>query len=190
MGRRPGGQACEEGGGSTGGVSGGRNLRSTGEHHTVRSLQTVPAQRPPAISPFSMGAEESWHEIWRERIECWWVTLPSPSQAQLAGCMGAVALHLGGRFDAMMRGRIYPRAAVGALGVGGGAAEGECESTAEGLSLPQFPEVGRFEFRVPPVPRLLPSWERLHALVGGGGAEDGRAEGVVSAARGGGGVVR
>ena len=83
-----------------------------------------------------------------------------PTQSQLGACMGALGLHLGSKLDTSMR----------ALGISRGAtpsapaAEPNCEWIQENshvLELPQFPSVDSVHFTVPPIPRLLPSWEHL-----------------------------
>ena len=103
-------------------------------------------------------AEAAWHAAWRARIECWWIGLPMLKRSQLGGCLVALTLHLGSRLDAMI-GRPPQSPAVPF------AAEAGCEWLAqvEALQLPEFPMVD-FEFRLPPLPRLVPSWEQLLSL--------------------------
>jgi hypothetical protein len=44
-------------------------------------------------------------------------------------------------------------------------AEQNCEWVEQGIAnLPEFPTLGEFEFTLPPIPRLLPTWERLQSL--------------------------
>ena len=83
-----------------------------------------------------------------------------PTQSQLGACMGALGLHLGSKLDTSMR----------ALGIARGAtpsapaAEPNCDWIQENrhvLELPHFPSVDSIQFTVPPIPRLLPSWEHL-----------------------------
>lgn len=125
---------------------------------------------------------DAWFAEWRERLECWWVGLPSPARSELASCLGALGLHVGSRFDSW-------RAAQFALKNGASTApeasvEPGCEWLVEPapakaeelrrlqLNLPPFPEADAsllFESDLPgrllpPVPRLLPSWERLLSL--------------------------
>lgn len=50
----------------------------------------------------SAGEGSLPESTWRERFDCWWLALPKPTQAQLGGCLGAVSLHLGSRFDAVL----------------------------------------------------------------------------------------
>ena len=84
---------------------------------------------------------------------------------QLGGGLGALALHLGSRFDRML-GRPTTPAAGARDGV---RAEGGCEWLDESQfrevpTLPAFPRIGSFEFTIPPIPRLVPTWQRLHSL--------------------------
>ena len=44
----------------------------------------------------SIGA---WHALWTRRIECWWMALPIVEREKIGGCLGALGVHLGGRFD-------------------------------------------------------------------------------------------
>ena len=111
---------------------------------------------------------DGWLEQWEERVGCWWVGLPAPTQTQLGACMGALAIHLGSRLDAAWR------AAQSAIGRGATtaaqqqpAAEPNCEwiSRSDALELPEFPQLPReLDFALPPIPRLLPSWEQLQQL--------------------------
>ncbi len=105
--------------------------------------------------------------MWRSRLECWFGALPIPTQAQLGGCLGAFGLHIGSRLESSLR----------AAGLrGGGAATAplplthrqECDwvhnsANGGGLILPQFPDF-RADFSLPPLPRLIPSWQRLSTL--------------------------
>jgi hypothetical protein len=103
--------------------------------------------------------EQAWLERWRARFECWWIALPPASQTQLGQCLGALSLHLGSRLD-RFRGAPTPSQP------GKTAAEPGCEAldqSLEPLELPSFPEID-FDFRLPPLPRLVPSWESLQAL--------------------------
>ena len=107
--------------------------------------------------------EEAWHHEWRQRLECWWISLSLPTQTQLRGCMGALGLHLGGRLEMAMRalGHQLPTAPHGDA-----QDQSQCEWMADGadtLNLPSFPRLGDLEFRMPPIPRLVPSWEQLRA---------------------------
>ena len=97
-----------------------------------------------------------------------------PSQAQLGSCLGALALHVASRLDL----------ALGGSGGGGvtpprGSPTAEASTTCEWLRqggavpetntkirLPELPAVPArgTGFSAPPVPRLIPSWQRLQAL--------------------------
>ena len=105
-----------------------------------------------------LSSEMAWHAEWRRRLGCWWLTLPGPLQMDLGGCLGALSLHLGGRLDALLRQptRLAPNAEPGC----------EWVTEAEQIELPELPslghsEEGSFGFSLPPIPRLLPSWEEL-----------------------------
>ena len=101
----------------------------------------------------AMG-EAGWFGAWRTSLECWWVTLPIPTQTQLGGCVGAVGLHLSSRFDAALA-RVGATAAPGARE--GVAAESECEwvpQRLEQLQLPTFPQIDGVRFTLPPLPEL------------------------------------
>jgi len=94
--------------------------------------------------------ENAWLSAWQQKMECWWLGLAVPTQTDLSGCLGALALHLGSRLEAHL-GRIAPRPQA--------AFTRECEwvgrDTAE-LRLPEFPPLeGLFEYELPPLPRLL-----------------------------------
>ena len=97
----------------------------------------------------------AWHEVWQQRFGCWWIALPVPTQSQLGNCLGAFSLHLGARLDLFL-GRPHPAATP--------TGSSECEwvgGEAERLHLPDFPPLDGFEFKVPPLPRLLPGWELM-----------------------------
>ena len=97
----------------------------------------------------------------------WPSALPMPTQAELSSCVSALALHLGGRLDALL-GRRRP------LGL---ASPQQCESlrnTLPQLELPPLPDPKGVDFRAPPLPRLLPralqgDW---HAFLGGEAASE------------------
>ena len=135
--------------------------------------------------------EEEWTAVWRSRLECWFGALPIPTQAQLGGCLGAFGLHIGSRLESSLR----------AAGLrGGGAATAplplthrqECDwvhnsANGGGLILPQFPDF-RADFSLPPLPRLIPSWQRLstRGAAQGGLVGDGWGGGPASLPPGGG----
>lgn len=102
------------------------------------------------------------------------LALPALTQQQLGSCFGAFGLHLAARFDAARRAMGWlqgPLVQGPRAGLGGDAAaataEPECawflERTEE-LQLPAFPELGGFDLTLPPIPRLLPTWQQLQQL--------------------------
>ena len=106
-----------------------------------------------------------WHQEWTRRIECWWIGLPVPTQGQLGACMGALGLHLGSKFGAVLKSSGISR---GAMDQATPPAETGCEwvsERVEQLNLPEFPEIGPLEWTVPAIPRLLPGWQRLHSIL-------------------------
>lgn len=120
-------------------------------------------------------ASSAWVAELTTRIECWFIALPKPTQAQLRGCMGSLALHIGSRIDAASRAigggsaSAWWGAGWGAgVGVGVPAADAECAWAAPkgSLRLPKLPSLpgSAPAFRLPPLPQLLPSWQRLHSL--------------------------
>lgn len=132
-----------------------------------RALSTATALD--ACSNGECQNEEGWYEAWYGSFECWYLALPAGVKTSISGCAGALALTLGSRLDAAWR------AAQMKLGRGtapeampasdGHAAEPGCEwvreSTTELRNLPDFPELGRFDFTLPPIPRLVPSYEQM-----------------------------
>lgn len=102
----------------------------------------------------------SWQAEWLRRLECWW--LRTPHRAALQACLGSLGVALAQSFDRYL-GRAH--------GVHTAVAQGDCESLLGGseirsqLELPQFPSA-TFNWVVPPLPRLLPSLERLQWLQG------------------------
>ena len=99
-----------------------------------------------------------WYQEWNARLECWWASLPMPTQGHLSACMGALALHISSRFNIASRG----------AGTGAAAPEPGCEEwlgkRADELRLPSFPSLGEFDFVLPPIPRLMPHWLQLQAF--------------------------
>jgi len=113
----------------------------------------IPRARAPAAAD-----EEAWYELWRRRLECWWMGVPFRSA--LAPCLGALGLHLSARLDQAVRGADAQRAPQ---------LESGCEWIEESVQLPDFPALPQnVDFSLPPLPaRLVPSWERLQSLTPG-----------------------
>ena len=149
------------------------------------SPTAAPASR--RLESAAVGAPEevggggllAWEKGVRDKVKCWFTALPDANKFTLANCMGALALHMGSKLD-MMFGGAPKQAAQGA---------GECEWVSEGeLALPELPAFPDFTwngFGVPPIPRLLPSWEHLHSLapVGGEGYTAAALEQYIAGAR-------
>jgi|MDSY01.2.fsa_nt_gb hypothetical protein len=84
------------------------------------------SERRLSDAPFErLESETAWYEDWQESIDCWFMGLPMPTQAELSSCIGALALHIGARFDAAV-GR--STVATSRVTASNGAAEVGCES--------------------------------------------------------------
>ena len=109
------------------------------------------------------ASEQEWWDEWGERMECWW--METPWRTALQACVGALSVHLAQRFEQFMSLRGGARQP---LGQSAQQAEQGCEWVSEGerLQLPQFPSFGEqgFDFSLPPIPRLMPSWQHLQTL--------------------------
>lgn len=77
--------------------------------------------------------------------------MPRIDQTFLGSCLGALGLHLGSR----LRGGAPPTPTAGCEAL---------EQRVDELQLPEFPELDGFDFLLPAMPRLVPSWEHLQAL--------------------------
>ena len=133
--------------------------------HRERAYGTCAAEDFSAVGTADMdsGSMDEWQEQWRERIEEWW--LMTPYQQQLGACMGALSLHLGSRWSAILTAlqRSLGANAIAAPPPVAAAAESGCEWVAEAakqgtLQLPDFPELPSAIDVLPPLPRLLPQW--------------------------------
>ena len=132
-----------------------------------RSLQQALAPRD----------EREWLEEWRERIGCWYLALPLPTQTQLGGCIGAFGLHLGSRLDSLWMaslGVVSRSPMAGTAHYSATSVNARCEWIRGGrAALPEIPEFPAFpskaEFKLPPIPRLLPSTLQLQQLRSGEG---------------------
>ena len=145
-------------------AQGGRKARLKSK--TLRKIFGRRASELPVQAGAVAGlatSEEAWFAEWRRQLSCWMLSLPSPSQEQLGSCIGALSLHLGGRLERML-GRSASAAAVETR-----SAEPGCEwleRAEEQLQLPELPQLGDFEFSLPPIPRLVPSADQLLVLQG------------------------
>ena len=120
-----------------------------------------------AVIASPQPTEKAWTNEWRRRFSCWFKSLPGPTKTNLGGCVGALSLHLGSRLTAAWRaaqsrrGQQLP-AAASAL-----KAEAGCEwiqDKAASLEMPEFPEFpADMKFKIPPIPRLIPSWRLLQS---------------------------
>ena len=104
--------------------------------------------------------DDAWMAEWYNRFSCWWLALPGPNQLALGDCMSALALSVSSAFDAFVGTSRRPQPAL--------ATEPGCKWL-EVRELEGFPDFPAFpaaphEFRLPPIPRLVPSWEQLRAL--------------------------
>ena len=159
-------------------TDGGRMLRRLSTDEAVRA-----GVRPPSAT--WAVAWSRWNDEWHRRLGCWFTQLPMRTRAALEGCLGALALHVGGRFDAAWNG------ASGGAHQAAGAEHSGCEwlreasqketdgltqerdgvtLEREALTLPAFPRlpdpitdpIG--SFAIPPIPRLVPSWRELRTF--------------------------
>lgn len=111
------------------------------------------------------ASEQAWWAEWSERLTCWWEH--TPYQAGLQACFGALGVTLARRFEQFtrLRGGGVPGGELN------GAAEPSCEWVGDvksRLELPDFPSLGDgVEFTLPPIPRLLPSWQQEHSRTPG-----------------------
>ena len=78
-------------------TGGGRMLRRLSTDEAVRA-----GVRPPSAT--WAVAWSRWNDEWHRRLGCWFTLLPMHTRAALEGCLGALALHVGGRFDAAWNG--------------------------------------------------------------------------------------
>lgn len=107
-------------------------------------------------------SEAAFYEQWQGRLECWWVA--TPYRNGLGACFGALGLHLAHRLERALQ-VLHPGFRAPPEAFQGARAEHACEWLEQSeLQLPQFPSLGRFEFTLPPIPRLLPSLKHLQAL--------------------------
>ena len=117
-------------------------------------------------------SEAAWLNEWRRRLACWYVGLPIPTQTQLGSCMGGLSISLASQLDVAWRtaqslsGHAPPPRGESATE---SATEG-CEWLTQGrhLDLPAFPELSPdlFKLGLPPIPRLVPTWQQLQSHVG------------------------
>ena len=146
-------------------------LAPFGEHHLYQ-LSTDPLSVSPADLSPDDNESRAWFLAWRKRFDCWYLNLPVPTQTQLSGCMGALALHLGSRLDAAVRVAWVsgieraPRVGTRAPTTDGSGCDW-LERPPEEFTLPEFPpfpEVPGASFVLPPIQRLLPSLQRLQEI--------------------------
>lgn len=125
-----------------------------GQRRRLQQSLSLRAPSHPSSAPYP-AVEQAWYQDWGQRLECWWVAYPH--QSALQACVGALSLRLALRFEAAMRlaGKAPPQ---GNRAV----PEQSCDWVRdEQLQLPEFPSLDGFQFTLPPIPRLLPSWELL-----------------------------
>ena len=98
----------------------------------------------------ALGGEAQWGEAWQRRLECWFMTLPGPTQTQLGSCVGALGLHLASRLDAAWRAsqsRLGLPSETGGARAAAGVAEPGCTWVNEAASLPQLPPFPELRLR-------------------------------------------
>jgi|MDSY01.1.fsa_nt_gb hypothetical protein len=132
-----------------------------------RRLDT-PLDRRRLESARSKETQSEWAAEWRERIECWYLSLPLLGRGELGSCVGALGLHIGSRLELAWR-SARPRSAPLGIEREVGAAATGCAWMRDGvlelpLELPPFPDLGTLDaFTLPPIPRLVPSLEHLES---------------------------
>lgn len=110
---------------------------------------------------------EAWLAEWERRFECWWLALPVPSQEVWGVCLGALALHLGARLDDAWRHAQQLGGSTRGSTRASAIAEPGCEWVQKkSFELPQLPALPSesMHFEMPPIPRLVPTWQRLESL--------------------------
>ena len=160
---------------AAGGASRARELReAAGAASLARPAEVwheAWRQPPCSLSPCATE-EDAWLAAWQERFACWWVALPAPTQAQLGACFGALGLSMGSRLESAWRRFIVSlRGDASGLATSASSAQApadkQCEWLNEGsrldaLGFPEMPEFPYdFNFRIPPIPRMLPNLEQL-----------------------------
>ena len=117
--------------------------------------------------------EEQWYAEWQADFEDWW--LATPYSNALQHCIGAFGLHLASRLDWAWRAKFGGMSAFKppANADAANAADPSCKwlendgtQLQEELRIPDLPELpASFALpEVPPLPRLLPDWQRLQSL--------------------------
>ena len=119
-------------------------------HGSCEERRQLQVSTPLAAGDTLVDTEMQWYSEWSKQLGCWFRALPVPSQDGIGACLGALGLHVASRFDAAFGGGT-PRAS---------AQPHSCKwldgTSAELESFPAFPSKGSFEFRLPPIPRLVP----------------------------------
>lgn len=143
------------------------DLKSRRRSRLRALLSGAPASRE-AAAP----TEAAWHDEWRRRFGCWWLALAAPTRAELTHCLGALSLHLGSQLERVRGGG----GGRGGRGTGNAptrapapVSQTQCEwlqTASERLTLPELPEIGGFDFSLPPLPRLVPPLQELRASYG------------------------
>ena len=169
-GRRSGGGRTAGGGSAGGGSAGGRSAGGG-------SAGWGSAGWGSGLWPRVPQAIVDWRESWSDALEHWWLGLPASRHVD--ACLAALVLHLSSRFENALRGA-SPGGVFGSAGggpAGGGLASQEnpadcewLESEAEGIELPELPEVSHTDrFWNAPTTRF----ERLRGLFIPGGVPGG-----------------
>lgn len=148
-------QQSRQQGGAEQSEAGGRRLLDAGR----RLLK--PAETGALAAP--RAEDDAWFDEWCANVQQWWLSV-GDIQAQLGTCFAAFGLHLGSRLEQAYRSAARVQ--------GGSAAPRSAETAADGcewvreageLELPSVPNFP-LEFKLPPIPRLLPDWRWLQSL--------------------------
>ena len=120
-----------------------------------------------SVSTEGSQLEQAWWDEWSDRLGCFLISTPPAVHA----CLGALSLVLARRFEAFARQQALAHNLAPNLGHRGTSPNVEegCEwlqKENSALELPEFPAFDpRLQFTLPPIPRLLPPIEDVHAYL-------------------------
>lgn len=112
----------------------------------------------------------AWQARWLGIVESWYMSQSAPTQAELSSCLSTLALHIDAKLDTwarnIQRGLGKPSNRLIYKPLPSQSIQEGCEWVAEGdrIQLPSFPALPENVNELPPVPRLVPTAERLNEL--------------------------